>query len=140
MTQEEILALKPGRELDIAVAIALMDYVWATHMLQFSAEMEVKWLASPEELAEAGGVVIKVKEERLHTLKLREQYEESVAFYSKDPVAADAVWRKISALDASWRKLNEDGSRLQSERWLVECATYPEAVAKAALLEKNKNV
>lgn len=138
MTQDEILAMKAGRDLDTLVALALMEYFWVTHMLQFSAEMEVKWLESAQEIEAAGGVVVKVKEERLHCLKLRELHDEAVPFYSRDPLAADAVWKRLCELDSSWRRSDAaEGCRLQSGRWSVEAATYPEAAAKAALLESR---
>ena len=134
MKKEEILTQKSGRELDIAVAINVMNYAWVTHMLQFSAEMEVKWIASEQEIAEAGGVVVKVKEERLHALKLREAYEESVPRYSSEQQAAAEVWRLLEA--KSWQQSEvSTGWVLRKNEHEVAAQNFAEAAAKAALLE-----
>ena len=44
MNKEEIFNMKPGRDLDIKVALEVMGYIWLKHLLQFSAELAVKWL------------------------------------------------------------------------------------------------
>ncbi len=134
MTEQEILALKAGRDLDIAVALGVMEYAWVTHMLQFSAEMEVKWLASVQEIDEAGGVVIRVGEERLHALKLREGYEESVPHYSRDDKAAEKLWSKLE--EAGWRKSEtKAGWKVANDVFALCGELLPEVIAKSALLE-----
>ena len=133
MTEHEILALKAGRDLDIAVALGVMEYVWVTHMLQFSAEMEVKGRASVQEIEEAGGVVIRVSPERLHALKLRDGYEESVPHYSRDDKAAEQLWPRLEEI--GWRKSEaETGWKMENSAIELRGEALPELIAKAALL------
>lgn len=97
MTKEEIIAMKPGRDLDIKVALEVMDYIWLTHLIHFSEEMTVKWLGTQADLAESKGAFIAVKPEKVYALKLRDRFDEVVPKYSTDANAARKVVEKLSA-------------------------------------------
>ena len=56
--------LKAGRDLDIAVALEVMDYIWITHWLRFSAELAAKWIGTVKEVEESGGEVEQEGERR----------------------------------------------------------------------------
>ncbi|MPM77221.1 hypothetical protein SDC9_124221 [bioreactor metagenome] len=116
VNKEGITAMKPGRDLDIKVALEVMDYIWLTHLIHFSEEMTVKWLGTPADLAESKGAFVAVKPEKVYALKLRDRFDEAVPKYSTDANAARQVAEKLSA----------GGCRLTD-------AMSPEQICKAAL-------
>lgn len=95
MNKEEIMALKPGRDLDIKIALAVMGYVWITHIIHFSEEMTVKWLGTQADIDKAGGAYVAVRPEKVYALKLREDFAEAVPHYSTDAAAAAQVAERI---------------------------------------------
>jgi hypothetical protein len=97
VTKEEITAMKPGRDLDVKVALAVMDYMWLTHLIHFSEEMTVKWLGTQADLAESKGAFVAVKPEKVYALKLRDRFDEAVPQYSTDANAARLVIEKLAA-------------------------------------------
>ncbi|MDD4600348.1 hypothetical protein SDC9_09098 [bioreactor metagenome] len=95
MTKEEILAMKPGRDLDIKVALEVMGYMWFTHLIHFSEEMTVKWLGTQADLDASKGAFVAVKPEKVYELKQRDRFDEAVPNYSTDLDAARQVAGKI---------------------------------------------
>lgn len=132
--------MKPGRDLDCKIAVDVMGYRWITHMLKFSAELQVKWLGSPQELAESGGVYIPVtKAEDFQALKLREGFADSVPLYSTDVAAAQLVVTRMQELGyqceqqvlADEVRVSFYGPAGGAE---VAAGSAPEAIVMAALL------
>lgn len=92
---EEVLAMKPGRDLDIRVALEVMGYIWITHLIHFSEEMTVKWLGTHTDLEKAQGAFVQVKPERVYALKLRDRYDEAVPHYSTEISDAQKVIERM---------------------------------------------
>lgn len=116
MTKEEILAMKPGRDLDSKVALEVMGYIWLTHLIHFSEEMTVKWLGTTEDIEQAKGAFVAVKPDKVYALKLRDRFDEAVPHYSTDPTAAQQVKDKLGS----------QGFQVESED--------PENICKSALI------
>ena len=91
MNQDEMLKMPPGRDLDSKVAVEVMGYLWLKHLLQFSAELAVKWLGTVTELKESCGMYVPVPENQFVALKERENHAESVLNFSTDMEAANQV-------------------------------------------------
>lgn len=146
MKQNEILNMPPGRDLDIKVALAVMGYAWLKHLLQFSAELAVKWLGTPAELKEAAGMYILVPDSQFVALKERENHAESVLDFSTDIGAARQVIDQMKELgyDYYLETKNEQGADLHyvrfqklgslSQQAFTGFIALPEAIVKAALL------
>lgn len=142
--QQEILAMKAGRDLDIKAALTVMDYIWLKHLLQFSAELAVKWLGTAADIAASGGVYVEVKPEQFRELKEREDFAAAVLPFSTDLAAAEQVAERmrekgyqytVAASAAQGQtvytaQFSADGQALQP----VTATTQPEAIVKAALL------
>jgi len=130
--------VKAGRDLDCKLAVDLMGYRWITHLLKFSAELQVKWLGSADELADSGGVYITVKPEEFQSLKLREGYADSVPLYSTDLAAAQLVVKRLEELGYTFGQHREAGGirvTFSSARGKGEAvsASAAEAIALAAV-------
>lgn len=144
MSNHEICAMQPGRDLDAKLALDLMGYRWITHWLQFSAELAVKWLGSEQELDESGGVFRVVKPEEFQALKHRENFAESVPPYSTDMAQAQKITDKMAALGFQYSSetRTDNGNAVfvavfakpGGTAVTAAAATQPEAIAKAALL------
>lgn len=110
--KEKILSMNPGRDLDIEVALKVMDFIWLKHLLQFSAELAVKWLGTSTDIEQSGGVYIALtKESEMVSLKLRENFDETVPKYSTEIGAAQQVVAHMESLGYSYiseKKIEED--------------------------------
>lgn len=145
MNKEEILTSKPGRDLDIKVAVTVMDYIWMKHLFQFSAELAVKWLGTRTDLEQAGGVYVVVPDSQFVGLKERENFAEAVLNFSTEIGAAEQVVRRMEKLgyEYSLETKVEKGANIyyacfhkpgsQLDQRGVGFATVPEAIVKAAL-------
>ncbi len=145
MNQDKIVSLKPGRDLDIKVALEVMDYIWLKHLLQFSAELAVKWLGTVADMEAAGGMYVKVPEEQFVGLKEREDFAEAVLPFSTDLAAAEKIFYHMEKQGYECKLENklEDGSNCYYasiyrpgtaiDENLVGFTTAPEAIVKAAL-------
>ena len=112
MTKDEILKLKPGRDLDIKVALIVMDYIWLKHLLQFSAELAVKWLGTKADIEQSGGVYVAMPDSQFVSLKERENFAESVPCFSTEMGAAEQVIKHMQELGYEYSletKTVEDG-------------------------------
>ncbi|SFL60526.1 hypothetical protein [Pelosinus propionicus] len=90
--KENGIDMNPGRDLDIEVAVKVMGFIWLKHLLQFSAELAVKWLGTADEVEQSGGVYVPVvKESDMVSLKLRENFDENVPNYSTEMGAAQQI-------------------------------------------------
>lgn len=128
--------LKVGRDLDIAVALEVMDYIWITHWLRFSAELAAKWIGTVKEVEESGGVYIQVKEEEAHSLKLRELFDEGVPCFSTQTEAAMELVKHLEEKGYTYQPIGEKGavfSKGLQEGKAQECASQAEAICIAAL-------
>jgi len=144
MSQTEILSMKSGRDLDLKVALEIMDYLWITHWLRFSAEMAVKWIGTQQELDEAGGVLTAVKPSDFQELKLRANFDEIVPNFSTDLSAAQQVVDKMAELGYKYvtKTHMEDNRTIYYAAFqkgnidapCVSAATAAEAIVKAALV------
>jgi hypothetical protein len=147
MNKDEFLKLTPGRDLDIKVALSVMGYIWLKHLLQFSAELAVKWLGTAADIEESGGVYTRVPDSQFASLKERENFAEGVLPFSTDIQAAEQVVSKMAELGYQYRlesASQQDGdiyyvrfAKLASEQQPDEMVGYssvPEAIVKAALL------
>ena len=145
MNKEEILGSKPGRDLDIEVAVKVMDYIWLKHLFQFSAELAVKWLGTKTDLEQAGGVYVVVPDSQFVGLKERENFAEAVLNFSTEIGAAEQVIERMKELGYQYsletkveKGLNVyyvcfDKHGRQPDEPIVGFSTIPEAVSKAAL-------
>ena len=147
MNKEEILQSKSGRDLDIIVALRVMDYVWIKHLIQFSAELAVKWLGTQADLEQSGGVYVVVPDSQFISLKERENFDEAVLGFSTDIEAAELVVKHMEELGYEYKlesKVTEEEEtkyyacfekqeKVNSEE-LGTFATVPEAIVKAALV------
>jgi|GEM_PF-1198193 hypothetical protein len=146
MNKDEVLNMKPGRDLDIKVAITVMDYRWLKHLLQFSAELAVKWLGTPADLEESGGMYVLVPDSQFAALKERENYAEAVLYFSTEMEAANQVINRMKELGYEYHleiKLEQGADShyvcfqkpdsLSTER-PIGFVTLPEAIVKAALM------
>ena len=145
MNKEKIVTMKPGRDLDIKVALEVMGYIWLKHLLQFSAELAVKWLGTLADIEDANGMYTVVTESQFIGLKERENFAESVLAFSTDIAAAEQVVKKME--EASYLYNLENVVEQGETRYyacfykqgepierFVGCTTIPEAIVKAALL------
>ena len=110
--KENVLCMSPGRDLDIEVALNVMDFIWLKHLLQFSAELAVKWLGTPADIEGSGGVYIALtKESEMVSLKLRENFDEAVPHYSTEMGAAQQVVVHMESLGYTYiseKKIEQD--------------------------------
>lgn len=144
MSNNEIISLKPGRDLDLEAALKIMDYMWITHLLRFSAEMAVKWIGTQQDLDEAGGVFIPVKPVDFQELKYRENFDENVPAYSTSSTHAQAIIEKMTALGYTYHceEGTADGQTTYTVGFEISAkpvkkiaaAHQAEAIVKAALL------
>lgn len=144
MSNNEIIALKPGRDLDLEAALKIMDYMWITHLLRFSAEMAVKWIGTQKELDEAGGVFIPVKPTDFQELKYRENFDENVPAYSTTLTHAQSIIEKMAALGFTHHseEVTADSQTTYTVSFKssakpvtkISAASQAEAIVKAALL------
>lgn len=144
MSNNEIISLKPGRDLDLEAALRIMDYMWITHLLRFSAEMAVKWIGTQKDLDEAGGVFIPVKPADFQELKYRENFDENVPAYSTSSTHAQAIIEKMTTLGYTYycEEGTADGQTTYTVSFEISAkpvkkiaaAQQAEAIVKAALL------
>jgi len=151
MSQNEILTMKPGRDLDIKVAVTVMDYVWLKHLLQFSAELAVKWLGTATDLKESSGMYVVVPESQFAGLKERENHAEAVCNFSTDMEAAKQVVVRMQELgyEYQWETKGEEGDSLHYVGFKkpeelgaepIGFTSLPEAIVKAALMAYQTQV
>lgn len=144
---EKFLQMKPGRDLDIAVALEVMGFIWLKHLLQFSAELAVKWLGIPADIEQSGGVYTALtKESEMVSLKLRENFDEAVPAFSTEMGSAQKVIEHMNAIGYVYNLESRivDGQNVyyasfKKDGILSELApggftTELEAIAKAALV------
>ncbi len=145
MKEDEIVKVKPGRDLDIKVALEVMDYIWLKHLLQFSAELAVKWLGTAADIEESSGMYVRVPESQFAELKERENYAEAVLPFSTDMAAAEQILKHMENLgyECKLESKVEEGSNpyyayIHKPGSFIDAtpigyATAPEAIVKAAL-------
>ncbi|WP_378957126.1 hypothetical protein [Pelosinus sp. sgz500959] len=145
MNMDEIIKMKPGRDLDIKVALEVMDYIWLKHLLQFSAELAVKWLGTPADIEKSSGMYVRVPESQFLGLKEREDFAEAVLPFSTDMVAAEQVLKHMGNMgyECKLETKIEEGNTLYYayiqkagmpiDENVVGFTTAPEAIVKAAL-------
>ncbi len=142
MEQGSPAVQRPGRDLDIQVALKVMGYIWLKHLLQFSAELAVKWLGTADDIEASGGVYVAVKPEQFWALKERENHAEAVPGFSTDQAAAEQVVAEMEKRGCRYDVVTVDNaaapcrvtfSRNDGETATASGAVVPEAVAKAAL-------
>jgi len=145
MNQNEFLNMKPGRDLDVKVALEVMGYIWLKHLLQFSAELAVKWLGTPTELKESCGMYVAVPISQFVALKERENHAEAVLNFSTEVESAQQVIHRMEELgyeyqletkaeqgaDVYYVCFNRPGDQATGQ--LVGGVTIPEAIVKGAL-------
>lgn len=146
MNRDEIVTMQPGRDLDIKVALTVMDYIWLKHLLQFSAELAVKWLGTPADIEKSGGVYVVVPESQFVGLKERENYAEAVLPFSTTIEAAEQVVHHMEKLGYQYTLETKEENEItqyhasfhnteeRAEDRAVGCSSLPEAIVKAALL------
>ena len=146
MMKEEIINLKPGQDLDIKVALTIMDYIWLKHLLQFSAELAVKWLGTPEDLKNSSGMYVPVPDSQFIELKERENFAEAVLPFSSEMGAAQLVINKMQELGYEYHleeKSEEGNCRYYAyftkadshdSQEKIGFKGVPEAIVKGALL------
>ncbi|MDF2633948.1 MAG: hypothetical protein K0R78_822 [Pelosinus sp.] len=144
--KKEVLCMSPGRDLDIEVALNVMGFIWLKHLLQFSAELAVKWLGTTADIEESGGVYTALtKESEMVSLKLRENFDEAVPSYSTEIEAAQQVVVHMESLGYAYisEKKIEQGRELYYVNFVkdgIDFATIvghsaeAEAIVKAALV------
>ena len=98
MKEDKIVGMNPGRDLDIKVALEVMDYIWLKHLLQFSAELAVKWLGTAADIEATSGMYVRVPESQFVELKERENFAEAVLPFSTDMAAAEEVFQHMKKL------------------------------------------
>jgi len=145
MKRSEFLEIKPGRDLDVKVALEIMGYIWLKHLLQFSAELAVKWLGTPADLKESQGMYIAVPDSQFAALKERENHAEVVLNFSTEMGAASRIIDRMKELgyeyhletktlqdaDIHYVCFEKQGSLSQAKS--IGFVTLPEAIVKAAL-------
>lgn len=146
MNNDQLLKMKPGREMDRTVALEIMGYIWATHSLRFSAELAAKWISTPGSIEATKGVYVQVKPEELHSLKELEDFDEQVPRFSTDDACAQLVANQMIANGYDYTlQYDDNSSELQYKAIFtqregadvsVSAGTSAEAVVKAALLAK----
>ncbi len=139
------IGMNPGRDLDIEVAVKVMGFIWLKHLLQFSAELAVKWLGTTADVEQSGGVYVPlVKESEMVSLKLRENFDEAVPNYSTEIDAAQQVVEHMKGLGYTYiseKKLEQEqnryyGSFVKDGRGAaapIGHSSEAEAIVKAAL-------
>jgi hypothetical protein len=145
--KKKILSMSPGRDLDIEVALQVMGFIWLKHLLQFSAELAVKWLGTPADIQQSGGVYTALtKESEMVSLKLRENFDEAVPHYSTQMSAAGQVlaFMETQGYTYSFEMKAEqdkalyygvfDKSGTTSRVVAVACHSEAEAIVKAAVM------
>lgn len=148
MAENDVIAMKPGRDLDLEVALKVMNFLWITHWLRFSAEMAVKWIGTQQDLDEAGGVLIPVKSADFQELKQRENFDEKVPPYSTSSEHAKLV---IEAMEKQGFSFSSQQTTIagqpaysvifkkaNTEAASVVDAVQETATAKAAILAISK--
>lgn len=145
MNQNEFINMKSGKDLDIKVALEVMGYIWLKHLLQFSAELAVKWLGTPADLKESCGMYVVVPDSQFAALKERENHAEAVLNFSTEMGPAERVIRRMEELGYEYRLETkiEQGAEVYyacfkkpgntSKVMLAGAATIPEAIVKGAL-------
>lgn len=142
MEQDRQIVQRAGRDLDIQVALNVMGYIWLKHLLQFSAELAVKWLGTAADMEASGGVYVAVKPDQFWALKERENHAEAVPCFSTDQAAAEQVIAEMKRRGCRYDAVTvEDAaapyrvtfSRNDGETATAAGTAMPEAVAKAAL-------
>lgn len=139
------ISRKAGRELDRDVAIKVMGVIWLKHLLQFSAELAVKWMGTTADREQSGGVYVPVeKESEMISLKVREKFDESVPPYSTDINAARQVIEQMKKRGYAYifeEKMEQEGP-VYYGRFVKDgidfgagtgCRLEAEAIVKAAL-------
>ncbi|AJQ29799.1 hypothetical protein [Pelosinus fermentans] len=113
--KENGIGMNPGRDLDIEVAVKVMGFIWLKHLLQFSAELAVKWLGTTADVELSGGVYVPlVKESEMVSLKMRENFDETVPNYSTQIDAAQQVVEHMKSLGYTYlseKKLEQEQNR-----------------------------
>jgi len=145
--KEKILCMNPGRALDIEVALNVMGFIWLKHLLQFSAELAVKWLGTPSDIEQSGGVYTALtKDSELISLKQRENFDEAVPEFSTEIGAAKKVQEYMETLGYNYiseNKVEQEGKLYygrfakegsESEVIVQGFLTEAEAIVKAALV------
>jgi len=145
MNQNEFLNMKPGRDLDIKVALEVMGYIWLKHLLQFSAELAVKWLGTPADLKESCGMYVVVPDSQFVALKERENHAEAVLNFSTEMGSASQVIEHMEELGYEYHletKVEQDtevhyvyfqkAGNLSTVK-AIGFQALPEAIVKAAL-------
>lgn len=145
MKEDKIVGMNPGRDLDIKVALEVMDYIWLKHLLQFSAELAVKWLGTAADIEASSGMYVRVPESQFVELKERENFAEAVLPFSTDMAAAEEVFQHMKKLGYECKlesKVEEGNNRYYAyihkpgsliNENPIGFATAPEAIVKAAL-------
>lgn len=135
MTKEHALSLTTGRALDEAAALASGGYLWATHALQFSAEMAVKWLISRTALQSFRGMYRQVRPEEWQELKHRENYAEEVPRFSTEPAAAQQLAELLQAQGRAVARRDGDGEvTAVLDGVEVSSPSWEEALARVTVL------
>lgn len=146
VTKEQIVVMKPGRDLDIVIALEVMGYIWLKHLLQFSAELAVKWLGTPADIEQSGGVYTVLKDGDAVSLKLRENFAEAVPTFSTSIAVANQVINHMNTVGYSYtleKKVEQNvplyyasfqKADLPCGGKLTGFSTEAEAIVKAALL------
>jgi hypothetical protein len=145
--KKKILCMIPGRDLDVEVALKVMGFIWLKHLLQFSAELAVKWLGTPADIEQSGGVYTALtKESEMVSLKLRENFDEAVPNYSTQIDAAQQVltFMETQGYAYSYERTTEQGKDLYygifvkagngSDAIAVGYQSEAEAIVKAAVM------
>lgn len=143
--RENIFNREPGRDLDIEVATRVMGFIWLKHLLQFSAELAVKWLGTAADIEQSGGVYVRLeKESEMISLKLRENFAEAVPCYSTELKAARQVVERMESLGYIYifEEKVEQEQRIYFGSFIKDnigfearagCRSEAEAIVKAAL-------
>lgn len=151
MNKEDVLQMKPGRDLDIKVALEIMGYVWLKHLLQFSAELAVKWLGTPADIEAASGMYTLVTDSQFLALKEREDFAEAVLHFSTDMEASQQVIQRMEQLGYQYHLDTEieqgsttyyvcfRQSEILADERSMGFTSLPEAITKVALTTNNKN-
>ena len=146
MNKDEIENLKTGRNLDSKVAVEVMGYIWLKHLLQFSAELAVKWLGTPADLKESCGMYVVVPDSQFVALKERENSTESIPKFSTEMGPARQVVSRMKELgyeydlqtkteqgvDVHYVYFQKPGSLCEQRP--IGFPGLPEAIVKGALL------
>jgi len=151
MDKNEIVNMKPGHHLDSKVAVEVMGYIWLKHLLQFSAELAVKWLGTPADLKESCGMYVVVPASQFVALKERENHAETIPKFSTKMDLASQVIDRMKELDYEYHMetVTEQGEDIHYVCFQkpgdlcgqrpMGFAILPEAIVKAALITTLEN-